>query len=96
MENKDFIQNYLSEVTKVAQAIPVADIDKAIELLNTKDWISSVTKEDELIIVNAPVERAAEISELLVKNDVFISEMKTKGESLESFFLELTEEQTVA
>ena len=33
MENKGLIQNYLSEVTKVAQAISVADIDKAIELL---------------------------------------------------------------
>ena len=33
MENKGFIQNYLSEVTKVAQAISVDDIDKATELL---------------------------------------------------------------
>jgi len=33
LENKGLIQNYLSEVTKVAQAILVADIDKAIELL---------------------------------------------------------------
>jgi len=33
MENKDFIQNYLSEVKKVAEAISVNDIDRAIELL---------------------------------------------------------------
>jgi len=33
LENKGFIQNYLSEVTKVAQAISVDDIDKATELL---------------------------------------------------------------
>ena len=33
MENKGLIQNYLSEVTKVAQAISVDDIDKATELL---------------------------------------------------------------
>ncbi len=33
MENKDFIQNYLTETRKVAEALSVADIDRAIELL---------------------------------------------------------------
>ena len=33
MENKDFIQNYLSEVRKLAETISVADIDRAIRLL---------------------------------------------------------------
>lgn len=33
MENKDFIHKYLAEVRKVAGAISVADVDKAIELL---------------------------------------------------------------
>lgn len=33
MENKDFIQNYLSETRKVTEAISVDDIDRAIELL---------------------------------------------------------------
>jgi len=31
--NREFIQNYLSEVRKVTEAISVADIDRAIELL---------------------------------------------------------------
>jgi len=33
MSNKDFIQNYLSQVRKVTEIISVADIDRAIELL---------------------------------------------------------------
>ena len=33
MKNKDFIQSYLSEARRVAEAISVADIDRAIELL---------------------------------------------------------------
>ena len=33
MENKPFIQNYLDEVKKVAEAISVADVDRATELL---------------------------------------------------------------
>ncbi|MFC1950554.1 SIS domain-containing protein [Chloroflexota bacterium] len=33
MKNRDFIENYLSEVKKVADTIFIADIDRAIELL---------------------------------------------------------------
>jgi len=33
MENKDFIRNYLSDVTKVAKALSIDDIDKAIGIL---------------------------------------------------------------
>jgi len=31
--NKEYIQNYLAEVGEIAEAIPVADIDRAIEVL---------------------------------------------------------------
>ena len=33
MENKNFIQDYLSEVKKIAETISVADIDRVVELL---------------------------------------------------------------
>ena len=33
MENKDFIKNYLSEIRRVAGAISVSDVDKAVRLL---------------------------------------------------------------
>jgi len=33
VENKDFIRNYLSEASRVAEAIQVEDIDRAIEIL---------------------------------------------------------------
>jgi D-sedoheptulose 7-phosphate isomerase len=33
MENKDLIRNYMSDVTKVAEAISVDDIDKAVGIL---------------------------------------------------------------
>ncbi len=33
MDNKDFIQNYLTEVKNVAEVISIADVDRAIELL---------------------------------------------------------------
>lgn len=33
MENKDFIKNYLSETKRVAEALSVSDIDKAVDIL---------------------------------------------------------------
>jgi len=39
MENKDFIRNYLSDVTKVAEAILVEDIDKATGIL-FEAWVN--------------------------------------------------------
>jgi hypothetical protein len=59
--------------------------------LKSVEWISSVTREDDTIQVDVPLERTAEISALLARNNVFISEMKAKESTLEKFFLEVTE-----
>jgi len=75
--------------------IRVNEVDKAVALLNEEDWVSSITREGDLLILKAPTERATDISALLAKHGVFISEMKARDESLESIFLELTEEETV-
>ena len=75
--------------------IRVTDTDKAVAFLNEEDWVSSITRDGDLLLLKAPTERAADISALLAKHDVFISEMKAREDSLESFFLELTEEETV-
>ncbi len=75
--------------------IRVSEVDKAVALLSEEDWVSSITREGDLLILKAPTERATDISALLAKNGVFISEMKAREDSLESFFLELTEEETV-
>lgn len=72
--------------------IRVNEVDKAVALLSEEDWVSSITREGDLLILKAPTERATDISALLAKNGVFISEMKAREDSLESFFLRLTEE----
>ena len=75
--------------------IQVTDADKAVLLLEAESWVSSVTRQGELLILKVPVNRAADISALLAKNGVFISEMKTRDDSLESIFLGLTEEEAI-
>jgi len=75
--------------------IRVTDTDKAVAILNEEDWVSSITREGDLLILKTPTKGATDISALLAKNGVFVSEMKAREDSLESIFLELTEEETV-
>jgi ABC-2 type transport system ATP-binding protein len=74
-----------------ALELKVTDIEKAVAILKSVEWISSVTRENDTILLGVPPERTAEISALLARNDVFVSEMKTKESTLEQFFLEVTE-----
>lgn len=71
--------------------LKVTDTDKAVNILKSVMWITSLTREQDTLHITVPQERNWEISALLAKNDVFVSEMKTKESTLESFFLEVTE-----
>jgi len=46
-----------------------------------------------VLVVEAPSEQSTEISALLAKNEIFVSEMKPRESTLESFFLEVTAEE---
>jgi ABC-2 type transport system ATP-binding protein len=69
----------------------VTDAEKAIDILKSTEWITSVTREDNAIQVDVPLERAADISALLARNNIFLSELKARESTLETFFLEVTE-----
>lgn len=70
----------------------VTEPDRAMAVLREQSWISPLTREGDLLLLGVSVERAAEVSALLAKNGIFVSEMKTRENTLESFFLEVTEE----
>ena len=69
----------------------VTEPDRAMEILREVSWISSLSRDGELLLMEAPAERFAEISAILAGNSIFISEMKTRESTLEGFFLEVTE-----
>lgn len=70
----------------------VTEPDRAMAVLREQSWISSLAREDDLLLLGVSVERAAEVSALLAENGIFVSEMKTREDTLESFFLEMTAE----
>ncbi len=70
----------------------MAQAEAAVALLGTLDWVNSVRHEGLTLLIDAPTERAAEINALLTRNDILVAEIRTREESLEAFFLEVTEQ----
>ncbi len=64
----------------------------AVALLRQVEWISGVQQQGDTLLLDVPVERAAEINALLTRNDLLVAEIRTREESLEAFFLEITEQ----
>jgi len=74
--------------------LKVTDVEKAIEALRALDWARSVNSDGaDGIAVEAPPERAWELSRALAEQQVYISEMRPRESTLEDFFLEVTGEE---
>ena len=70
--------------------IRTTDNTKAIELISKLDWVADVTSKDNSILVSAPAERSAEISEVLSRSAVYIATMTIGQMSLEEYYFKIT------
>jgi ABC-2 type transport system ATP-binding protein len=87
-------QGTVKELLGRSQGVQVriaGDPAQAIDLLQQVEWISAVEQRDDTLIVTAPRERAPDINALLTRNDIAVAEIRAREESLEQFFLEVTE-----
>jgi ABC-2 type transport system ATP-binding protein len=62
----------------------------AISILEKVSWINSVKMENDHIIVDGPIDCAAEVNKVLAEQGIYASELVSRSISLESVFLELT------
>jgi len=74
----------------------VSDVEKAVVILQNNDWVKSVKKEGDSIIVEAPENKTAAINELLTGNGIHVFEMQKCENSLEDFFLKTIGEKEIA
>lgn len=81
--------------TKDILQIKVNDTEKAMAILREQDWITSVNRDGDYIMLGVNPDRAADVSAALAGQGVFPSEIKAKESSLEQFFLEQTEEEAI-
>ncbi|HEX9441631.1 MAG TPA: ABC transporter ATP-binding protein [Roseiflexaceae bacterium] len=66
------------------------DSAAAVALLRETAWIGGVEPHGDALLVDAPVERAAEINALLTAHAIPVAEIRAYEERLEDFFLEVT------
>jgi ABC-2 type transport system ATP-binding protein len=70
----------------------VTDDMDAVAVLRALEWVRDVRSEDGRLVVEAPRDRAAEISKALADKQIYLSELRPRDSSLEDFFLEVTGE----
>jgi ABC-2 type transport system ATP-binding protein len=93
-EGRLLTQGPVAELLHLGQTLELRATDpaRAVEVLEALDWVSNVTRQDDRIVVEAPHERAAEISRALAERQVYLAELRPQDSSLEDFFLEVTKE----
>ncbi len=76
-----------------ALEMQVTDPEKAVQVLESLDWVEGVKRQDDRLVVDAPSERAAELSRALAEHQIYLSVLRPRDSSLEEFFLEVTGEE---
>jgi ABC-2 type transport system ATP-binding protein len=66
--------------------------EEAAAVLKSLEWVKSVTRDGDRLRLEAPHERAADISRALAEHHIYVSELRPRESSLEDFFLEVTGE----
>jgi ABC-2 type transport system ATP-binding protein len=75
-----------------ALELEVTDGDRAERALRSLVWLDGVERDGNRFVVQAPRDRAAEISRALAEQQVYLSELRPRESTLEEFFLEVTGE----
>ncbi|MFQ5878952.1 MAG: ABC transporter ATP-binding protein [Dehalococcoidia bacterium] len=70
----------------------VDDVEGALAVLGELPWVSWAERQDSYIVVGVPAGEAAHVNAVLAQHGIYLSELRPRQMSLESFFLELTEE----
>jgi ABC-2 type transport system ATP-binding protein len=92
-EGRLIAQGAVDDLMRRSEALTVRTTDnaQAASLLANLDWVRSIApSQDGALVIEAPVHRASEVSRVLAKADIWLSELRPQEGSLEEFFLEVT------
>ncbi len=96
-EGRLIAQRSVSDLLEGSQMeLRVTDTEAALDVLRSLDFVRGVTREGDLLVVEAQHGRAAEISKALADRGVYLYEMHPQENTLEDFFLEVTTEGDAA
>jgi ABC-2 type transport system ATP-binding protein len=66
------------------------DVAQATTVLQSIEWVAGVQDHNGALLVDAPIERTAEITMLLASRSIAVAEIRAHEERLEDFFLDIT------
>ena len=90
------VAELLHSVGREQVRMKTTDNAKAQTILQTLDWVEEVTADEDSIIVTAPLERTAELSAALGREEIYVVETAPIQISLEEYFLQVTGDQEEA
>jgi ABC-2 type transport system ATP-binding protein len=64
---------------------------EAVDVLRALEWVGGAQLRDDVIYVDAPAERAAELTAVLAERSLYLRGLAVSERSLESYFLDVTE-----
>ncbi|MFW6075558.1 MAG: ABC transporter ATP-binding protein [Chloroflexota bacterium] len=67
--------------------------DRALEVVRSLDWVERAEIHDGLLAIAAPLDRSAELNQVLAGEGLFASEIRPLQRNLEDVFLEITGER---
>ncbi len=86
-------QGTVAELLRRGQGVQVriaGDAARAAAVLRTVPWISAIDQRDDLLLIDAPSSRTADINAILTRQDILVAEIRAQEGNLETFFLEIT------
>jgi ABC-2 type transport system ATP-binding protein len=89
-------QGPVAELLRRGRGVQVrveADPAAVREVLQPLDWVGKVRQHNDMLLIEAPTERAAEINALLLRHNIAVAELRPREESLEEFFLAITHDE---
>jgi ABC-2 type transport system ATP-binding protein len=69
------------------------DAERALQLAQQLPWVTGAAREGDVLLIDGPAARAAELNAHLATAGVPVAEIGARGGSLEEFFLEVTGER---
>jgi hypothetical protein len=70
--------------------LKTTDDVRAGKILQALDWVASLRVEAGYLVLDCPAQRSGELTRELSRNEIFVTEMMPRRQSLESYFLEVT------
>jgi ABC-2 type transport system ATP-binding protein len=70
--------------------VRVSRTEEAQTLLGAEDWIGTVDRQGDRLMIEAPQDRAADVNAVLARQGIYASEIRARELSLEQYFLDVT------